>query len=541
LGCLPTPSRHGRISEPPSSPSPPRVLRALHAPPAQALFRALSVFAGGCPFEVAEALGGEGDPLSELVEASMVGLRDGRVGMLETVREYGFEQLLAAGEADLAWGRLVAFSLTVAERGDIAAVGAEHGNLRAALWQVLERQDSALALRLCAALSRFWLAHGHLAEGLAATRDALALPGADRVPPAVRLAVLQGATRIGIELSCPDVPAWSAELVRLARQGGTETDVIAALNTRGLLARLQDRYADAITDHEEALALAQMVDDRAGRAAALVGLAYNLLFNGDSALARELAEQGAVLAREVGSWRSLEDGLMVLAWHAAQTGATERSRELATECLEIYRTLGDTGRIADALRTLGTIAQLSGQYEEATGWLREAEQLLRERGDEHTADQLLAHLAHTVLGTGDVTKAGQLAYTALASAQGYGDLWAIAMAMTIAGHVELVGGNINGARTLFEKSRTLFDRIGNPLYLSGCLEGLAGVALADGRPAAAARLCAEREELLARLNAQLPPMHPPSFERTLAAVASPPGRRPDLSSNPTKFIWRVPK
>jgi hypothetical protein len=60
---------------------------------------------------------------------------------------------------------------------------------------------------------------------------------------------------------------------------------------------------------------------------------------------------------------------------------------------------------------------------------------------------------HTVLGTGDVTRARELAYTAVATA----------MVMTIASHVDLVAGDINGARALFEECRTLFDRIGNPI------------------------------------------------------------------------------
>ena len=60
----------------------------------------------------------------------------------------------------------------------------DHANLRAALRWSTETGDVETALRLLAALWRFWQLDGHLAEGLAWTQAVLALPGADEPTPA---------------------------------------------------------------------------------------------------------------------------------------------------------------------------------------------------------------------------------------------------------------------------------------------------------------------------------------------------------------------
>lgn len=74
------------------------------------------------------------------------------------------------------------------------------------------------------------------------------------------------------------------------------------------------------------------------------------------------------------------------------------------------------------------------------------------------------------------------------------------------------------AQQALAESAAVFQAIGNPLYLSWCLEGLAGVAAARGRCAIAARLCAARDALLTSLSATLPPAHPAGYRRTLAKI-----------------------
>jgi hypothetical protein len=53
--------------------------------------------------------------------------------------------------------------------------------------------------------------------------------------------------------------------------------------------------------------------------------------------------------------------------------------------------------------------------------------------------------------------------------------------LTQLGHAELAAGRIEAARILFTEGAEVFQAIGNPLYLTWCLEGLAGIAVADQR------------------------------------------------------------
>jgi hypothetical protein len=73
------------------------------------------------------------------------------------------------------------------------------------------------------------------------------------------------------------------------------------------------------------------------------------------------------------------------------------------------------------------------------------------------------------------------------------------MAATQLGHVELAAEQPGAAQDLFTESSQVFDAIGNPLYVAWCLEGVAGVAAAEGRWAEAAEACAAREVLLAEI------------------------------------------
>jgi hypothetical protein len=92
------------------------------------------------------------------------------------------------------------------------------------------------------------------------------------------------------------------------------------------------------------------------------------------------------------------------------------------------------------------------------------------------------------------------------------------MAATQLGHVELAAGRPDIAQDLFTESSQVFDAIGNPLYVAWCLEGVAGVAAAEGRWGEAAEACAAREVLLAEIGQTLPYLHPAAYHRVLAVV-----------------------
>ncbi|MGH2530939.1 MAG: ATP-binding protein [Thermomicrobiales bacterium] len=191
----------------------------LLSPEEQALFRRLSIFVGGCTLDAAKWVMAEGgkrkadateaegrgrkaesddgsaavrrppsasdvlDGIASLVDKSLLRRTDQDEGeprfeMLETIREYGVDQLAASGEETTARARHTAWYLALAERAEPELTGpeqiswlerleCEHANLRGALAWLSEGERAEQALRLAGALSHFWAVHGHWAEGRA--------------------------------------------------------------------------------------------------------------------------------------------------------------------------------------------------------------------------------------------------------------------------------------------------------------------------------------------------------------------------------------
>src|SRR5262249_20929272 len=105
-----------------------------------------------------------------------------RYRLLETLREYGWEQLVATGELAAARSRHRDWFLQLAEQPDVAVYGpeqsawvarldADYDNLRAALAWCQEQADAdpggaaaEVGLRLADALFWFWRRRGYLAD-----------------------------------------------------------------------------------------------------------------------------------------------------------------------------------------------------------------------------------------------------------------------------------------------------------------------------------------------------------------------------------------
>jgi predicted ATPase len=149
--------------------------------PERVLFRRMAVFAGSAPLDAIESVWADGgtepaDLLAQLVSKSLVAADQGRYRMLETVREYAREALIASGEAEAVRGRHRDYFLHLAEEADpelrgphqgtwLARLEVEHDNLSAALEWSLADGDGEKLLRLASSLWRFWNVAGFWREG----------------------------------------------------------------------------------------------------------------------------------------------------------------------------------------------------------------------------------------------------------------------------------------------------------------------------------------------------------------------------------------
>ena len=196
----------------------------------QRLFRRVAVFAGGADLDAIEAVANPGgelgdtlDLLTTLVDANLVRSLDDltdepRFGMLETIREYGLDQLSASGEEAGLRRRHAEHWAEVAERAAESPTGPEQAewirqldrdldNLRAALDWTVHAQEVDLGLRLAAALDDYWRLASHVREGVPRLTELLAVD-------------VGGAVHAAASPARPECAEWPARLDRRSRADG---------------------------------------------------------------------------------------------------------------------------------------------------------------------------------------------------------------------------------------------------------------------------------------------------------------------------------
>ena len=256
--------------------------------PERAVFRRLSVFAGGWALGAAEAVSvgrevEEGDVLdllSALVDRSLVvaeATEDGgmRYGMLEPVRQYALEKLGESGEAERVRRRHVECFLALAQEAApelwgptqevwLERLEPEHDNMRAALSWTLARGDTEPGLRLAGALWPFWYARGHYAEGRRWLEEALSAGAL--ASPAARARALEGLSWLANEQGDTDkAEAAAEEGLKLCAEAGVGGNLAASL--RGLLgdvAKTRGDFELAEQLFEECLGLYREAGNKAG-------------------------------------------------------------------------------------------------------------------------------------------------------------------------------------------------------------------------------------------------------------------------------------
>jgi predicted ATPase/DNA-binding CsgD family transcriptional regulator len=335
----------------------------------QALFRRLSVFAGGFTLEAAEEVcAGVGiqaeddvlDLLMHLVDKSLVlvAQQDGeaRYRLLETVRQYGQGKLQESGEIAEVRRHHANFFLQLAEqvepkingrdrRAWLARLEVEHDNLRAALAWSREEKGGETGLRLAGALLWFWFHRGYLSEGRG---------------------WLDGALATGEGTGGRPAPAASPASRAKAFCGA------------GLLAWMQGDQATATSRLEQSVTLWRELEDKSGLAQALRILGHVMLGQGASAVARSLGEESVELFRKSKDEFGLATSLATLGIIALTQEDYVVVQASLEESVAICRESGDDWALSLALRNLGIAALKQGDHEQAAAWLGESVLALHE-------------------------------------------------------------------------------------------------------------------------------------------------------------------
>jgi non-specific serine/threonine protein kinase len=347
------------------------------------LFRALCVFAGGWTLEAAAAVAdpaadGAADEfavmnlLGRLVDRSLVIVgrernEAPRYGMLETVRQYARERLVAAGEAPAVEARHAAFFSAQAERAWnerfareefwAAWLESEHDNLRAVL-DAGRGGDDERVLELAGALSWFWHAHSHLREGSERLAAALAATAPGPPRPA-RARALRGAAVLSAWRQDPAATrAGMEEGLAMWRALGDRAETALALEGMGWAAILDGRDEEARELFVESLRLQEEGGDPRLILRAQVGVGQALVALGEVEPARALAHAIVAGSVALGDRRSEHLGHHYLADCMLIEGRCALALPGYQAALRLARTIGD--RVEMGFEVQGVAMALAG-------------------------------------------------------------------------------------------------------------------------------------------------------------------------------------
>lgn len=342
----------------------------------QALFRRLAVFVGGFTLEAAEAIVGAdvGDILegvASLVDKSLLHRMEQeadepRYGLLETVREFGVEQLVASGEetairqahadwcaalAEQAWGAIDAR----ADADWLNRIEADRDNAWAALVWLEQSGDAEGLLRLAGSLWPFWHRHSHRLDGRTWLERALDLARRAGVPPESRVRPLYGAA---------------------------------------YLARNRGDYARATALATECLATADAIGDQRAASRARQLLAFVALAQGDYDRATRHAAEALALSEALGEQSEWTGWVLTdLGMAAYGQGDLARAEQILTDVVALYRTFADPFGAALTLGYLGLVACDRGDHALAAARFTESLPLWQEMGNQENRAEWLAGVA----------------------------------------------------------------------------------------------------------------------------------------------------
>jgi tetratricopeptide (TPR) repeat protein len=361
-------------------------------------FRRLSAFAGGFTEDAAVSVLKPSeeftipviDGLDVLVDASLVSVDPGwdgnpRFSMLQTIREFGNEQLDAHGEraaaersvAEYFRGRTHALSAkfrSIPNRDWMDELESEIENLRFALTFAQESGDSQLLVRLVWHLWRFWDVRGFVSEGRAWLDVALAQY--EELDDFIRHDVAAGAAILARRQQ--DHSKASMLWNQILEEQRANNDVEVLVGTLLELSILAENLSDleqSVAYLDEAKERSTASGYRLGVLSANVGLGVlevnrQRLREGIDILepaCNELRELG-----ENGDEAALRSGLSSIGRAAQGLGDLDAAIAATTECLTLEDKISDTRGRVKTLVSLARMFSLKGLVDEAEVRRREA-------------------------------------------------------------------------------------------------------------------------------------------------------------------------
>jgi predicted ATPase/transcriptional regulator with XRE-family HTH domain len=391
----------------------------------QVLLRRLAVFVGGWTLDAAEAIGaGEGidaadvlDLLTALVDKSLVVVEQedgGHYQLLETIRAYVLERLVAAGEEGDARSKHLAYfarlALTAEPRMEwgpeqltwLRRIERERDNLHAAIAWATTNGDPAAGQQMVKALWRFWWHRGLIAQGRRCLDWALSLP----TDHSLRAKLLQLAGQLaywGGEMTT--ARAYLEDALTLYRARDDTAEIAWTLHRLGVTAAEQGEPERGLALSEESIALCRTLDDERGLAYALQTAGNVARMGGAGDDPEMYAEEALALCRASGNQLLTPYPLRQLMVVALTRGDDARARALGEEALALAREIEDPHAITAILTDFLRLARRQRDLEETEMHGREGLSVLRQIGDNQFSEAMLEMMAWAVAERGQPVRA----------------------------------------------------------------------------------------------------------------------------------------
>ena len=442
----------------------------------QCVLRRIAVFAGRFTLEAAGVVCARDDMLDligSLVDQSLVSADEHdagvRYGLLETVRQYGLERLAAAGEDAAVRGRHREYFAALAEQAGsqldaagqsawFAQLDPEAANLAAAIDHSL-RCDPRQALRLCAALHRWWLARGRFGEAeLASSR---ALDACRDREPGLRSRVLNNRAWVAVTAGDPQAATERARAALALADGlGDQGAASRALSTIGEAAHFTDPPAGRV-ELARATELARAAGDDWALVTAGLSTAFTFMYQHDHPRAAAAIEEVAAMAERLGDPYHLARRWFYAGWMAMMDGAFAEARDALERMLAAVDGVGDPTTEANADICVGFMEIWDGHAERALARLQATLERSLKLGSAVLFPMLMVTISAADLAAGRSAEARDRLMGMLPLIEGrdsYGTTWSLCV---LAEAQRLLGDD--AAEATAARARASGERIGNPL------------------------------------------------------------------------------
>lgn len=362
----------------------------LLSPDEQAAFRRLAVFIGGCDISAAEAVLGLSSAetltmVQRLIDQAVIQRTPGvkghpRLGMLETIREFGLEELTAhQEEAATRDAHAARFMALAAEAGPELAgphqvhwvhlLEADLANIRVATDWLIAQGRIGDAMRLMGDMGWFWSAAPYLDEARVRLNGLIHAPDATNHPAELALVLATAGDVADWQMDQTLARTYFNQALELYRDLGDQRRVGSMLRGLGSSAIDCEETNLAISLLHEAREIAAALDDDLERASAtnLLGVALGMV--GDFTRAMELHRAAGdiwLTAQDVGH---MPAALASQGWAALQARDLPQSAAAYLEALQFALDADDDWYVAWCIEGAAAITCQLGDWERGAALL----------------------------------------------------------------------------------------------------------------------------------------------------------------------------